>query len=323
MFRPLIFKRGVKTPTIDWKPIITSKSNVTEAAAQSKHPVFRKVMLSLMIAMPVISFGLGCWQVKRLDWKNNLIAKCEKQLAKAPLPTLPTDLDPEAVKDFEYRRFKLKGKFDYSQEMFLGPRIKNGMNGYLVVTPFLRSDGGDPILVERGWISKEKVIPSTREGNYLSHLALPTGEVEIEAFFRNMPARSNLQFEHENNTRQFFVPDVDAMAKQSGALPVYCQMIYDMKDHPEYKQKGFFEKFKKKDVDFDFEFQEFEFIKNGVPIGKVPIVTFSNNHLQYLITWFGVSAASSGLLIYSMYKMKKFKGAERIIEAKRSDMKKW
>lgn len=318
----LQFRRGVKTPTIDWKPIKSSTSNVTEAEMHTKHPLFRKFILGLMVTMPIITFGLGCWQVKRLVWKNELISRAEKMLARAPLTSLPPDLDPEAVKEFEFRRFKIKGKFNYDQEIFLGPRMKKGEVGYLVIVPFERSDGGKPILVERGWISKEKVIPETRENNYLSHLSRPKGEVEIEGFFRNMPKKSSLQFDHDSDARLFHVHDVETMAQQTGSLPIYCQLLYDLSDHPEYKSKSLMEKLvgSKKD-DFEMEYQEFEFIKNGVPIGTVPKVNFTNNHLQYLITWFGISLASTGLLIYSFIKMKKFKGAENLIKAKEKNMK--
>lgn len=325
-FKPLTFSRSVKTSIVDWKPIVSSTIDVQDAENKTKHKGFRKVLFSLMIAMPIVSFGLGCWQVKRLEWKRSLISKCESELAKAPLDSLPPNISPEAVKDFEFRRFKIKGSFDYSQEMFLGPRMKDGMTGYLLVTPFIRSDGGKPILVERGWISKEKVIPSARQGSYLDHLAMPQGEIEIEAFFRVMPERSSLQYEHENGSRLFFIPDVEAMAEQSGALPVYCQMIYDLGDHPEFKQKKLWTWFNKEDKevkidDFELQHQEFEFVKNGVPVAKIPKVNFTNNHLQYLVTWFGVSLASSCLLIYNLYKTRKLFSAEQMLKAKRDNMK--
>ena len=54
------------------------------------------------------------------------------------IPELPPNLDPSVIADFEYRRFKCRGRFDYDQEMFLGPRLKDGELGYLVVTPFIR-----------------------------------------------------------------------------------------------------------------------------------------------------------------------------------------
>lgn len=335
--------RSVKTSTLDWKPIKSSVTNLSKAENQAKSSGFRKSILGLMIAMPVISFCLGCWQVKRLDWKVNLIAKCEDSLAKPPLESLPAQLDPEVIPEFEYRRFKIKGRFNYDQEMFLGPRMKNGELGYLLITPFVRSSGGKPILIERGWIAKNKVVPNTRSSGYLSHLALPQGEVEIEAMFRIMPKRSRLQYEHEKGTRVFNIPDVETMAAESGSLPIYAQMVYSLHDKPEWigpdeKQQQDSQSWYKKlfngssstvhpdrlpesSDDYSLQFQEFEFAKQGVPIGTVPKVNFTNNHLQYLVTWFGVSIASSFLLGWSFYKKKMTGSAEKVLEAKRRNMK--
>lgn len=348
-------RRGVKTPTIDWKPIKSGTTSLKKKESDSKSPFVRKIFFGLMVAMPVISFGLGCWQVKRLQWKTTLIANAERELALEPLERLPPNLDPEAVKQFEYRRFKCKGHFDYSQEMFMGPRMKDGVVGYLVITPFVRSDGGKPILVERGWISKNKVVPATRKGGYLEHLALPEGEIEIEALFRNMPSKSSLQYDHTNGDRLFHIPDVEAMSKQSGALPVYCQMIYDLRDHVDWRKDvqnenesgtkgklliGLLFRGKEKEhsdkvddalfvaheatKDQTLRYQEFEFIDQGVPIAATPKVKFTNNHLQYLVTWFGLSLCSAGLLIYNIMNRRKYGSAEKIIAAKRREMgKKW
>ena len=340
--KPILATRNVITPNIDWKPIKSSVTNLAKAENQGKARVFRGVLLSLMIAMPVISFFLGCWQVKRLRWKVDLIKRAEHMLAEPPLEELPPVLDPSVIKDFEFRRFKVRGHFDYEQEMFLGPRIRNGEVGYLVVTPFNRASGGKPILVERGWIQKDLVIPERRSKGYLSHLALPQGEITIEGMLRVMPKRSGLQYEHEEGSRLFHVPDVEAMAAQSGTLPIYAQMMYSLKDQPDWvgpeatsgtpKTGWFF--FSKKapsqevdhlpssDIDSTLEWQEFEFYNEGVPIAAIPKVTFTNNHLQYLVTWFGVSLASTVLLLYTFVKKRGSKGADRIIQAKRDDMKK-
>lgn len=330
-------RRTVKTPTIDWKPLKSSVTNLTKAESQSRSSGFRKTLLGLMIAMPIISFGLGCWQVKRLRWKVGLIKNSEHMLAQEPLEGLPPNIDPSVIPQFEHRRFRIKGKFDYANEMFLGPRIRNGDQGYLIVTPFIRSDGGKPILIERGWIRKEMVIPSTRSSGYLSHLALPQGEITIEAMFRVMPKRSSLQFEHEEGSRVFYVPDVAAMAQQSGALPVYAQMMYSLKDQPwvgpdapKNTKKGwlFFsrkpqhEYLPQSDTDETLQYQEFEFANQGVPIAAIPKVSFTNNHFQYLVTWFGVSLASSVLLVVCFLRRKGSSSADKVVQAKLKDMKK-
>lgn len=39
----------------------------------------------LLAAMPVISFGLGTWQVYRLQWKKSLIQQLEDKTMKEPL----------------------------------------------------------------------------------------------------------------------------------------------------------------------------------------------------------------------------------------------
>ncbi|KAI3402708.2 SHY1 [Candida oxycetoniae] len=330
--------------------MVSIPGNLRTIAHQSKTPVFRKVVFGLMVAMPVVAFGLGCWQVQRLKWKTDLIAKCENNLAAPPFEELPETLNVAVINnEFDYRRFKCKGHFNYEQEMFLGPRMKDGAVGYLLVTPFVRSNGGKPILVERGWISKDKVVPSTRSSGYLSYLALPKGEIEIEALFRNMPQKSNLQFDHEPGAKLFNVIDVPAMANQSGSLPVYCQMIYDLSDHLEYlrgdSNNNTSNKFSNlwnslfpskltpeakdiafkaqhsNDTDKTLQYQEFEFVKEGVPIAAKPTIKFSNNHLQYLITWFGVSFASTVLLIYSTWKRKQYSSADKILAKKQKDMK--
>lgn len=341
--RHVTARRGVKTPTIDWKPIKSSVTNLAKAENQAKSPIFRKFILGLMVAMPVISFFLGCWQVKRLRWKVALISRSEHLLAEPPLEKLPPNIDPSVISEFEFRRFKVKGHFDYDKELFLGPRLKNGELGYLLITPFVRADGGEPILIERGWIQKEKVIPSRRSKGYLAHLAMPQGEIEIEAMFRTMPKKSSLQYDHEPGTKLFHIPDVEAMSKETGSLPVYAQMIYSLRDKPDWKSPeeaaessgnlrflGLFANKKThltdhipvSETDSTMEWQEFEFFNQGVPIGAIPKVSFTNNHMQYLITWFGVSIASTALLFYSFYKKKGTGSAEKVIEAKRKEMKK-
>lgn len=349
--KALRFLRSVKTSTLDWKPMKSKTTNLALKEIQERSPWLRKFFLGLMIAMPVVSFGLGCWQVQRLDWKTKLIARCEHAIALKP-GELPKDIDPSLIGDYEYRKVVLRGHFDYDNEMYLGPRFRDGEMGYLVVCPLIRSNGGEPILVERGWISKEKVIPSSREsGGYLQHLARPKGEIEVIAMLRVMPPKSYFQFSHEEGSRQFFIADVEAMAKQSGSLPVYCQAVYDLTDKPEWRSKEksneiegtnktggkWLNLFSKEESgtsnarymsDFEhqdatMEYQGFEFAKEGVPIGTIPKVNFKNNHVQYLVTWFGLSLFSGGLLIYSILKKGNAQGAEKMIEAKRKHMKNW
>lgn len=181
-----------------------------------------KLGLLVLAAIPVTAFFLGCWQVQRLGWKTDLIAKFEDRLIRDPLP-LPPQVDPDAIKDFDYRRVYARGKWRHDQEMLVGPRVLDGEDGYLVVTPLDRTDyfpgykKNTTILVCRGWIPKDKASKSARpEG-------LPQGEVIVEGLLRE-PWKKNM-FTPENNPKEskWYFPDVIQMAEYTGSQPVWIE----------------------------------------------------------------------------------------------------
>uniref|UniRef100_L2FYR1 SURF1-like protein n=1 Tax=Colletotrichum fructicola (strain Nara gc5) TaxID=1213859 RepID=L2FYR1_COLFN len=110
--------------------------------------------LIILALIPVTAFVLGTWQVQRLDWKTKLIAKYEDRL-----------------------------------EMLIGPRMWEGEQGYMVVTPLEREGDGTTVLVNRGWISKAMAEQGKRP-----------------------PDRW-----------EFFFPDVHQMAELTGSQPVWIE----------------------------------------------------------------------------------------------------
>jgi hypothetical protein len=66
------------------KNFITTKIN-KNIFIKHKENKYKLIILSLF---PIASFGLGCWQVQRLDWKVKLIDDYEDRLNKPPI-TLP------------------------------------------------------------------------------------------------------------------------------------------------------------------------------------------------------------------------------------------
>ena len=102
-----------------------------------------------------------------------MIAKYEDRIVREPLP-LPPRVDPSVVHEFDYRRIYATGRLRHDQEMLIGPRMREGQDGFIVITPLERGEGQSTVLVNRGWISKKMADRKSRpEG-------LPRGEASAE-----------------------------------------------------------------------------------------------------------------------------------------------
>lgn len=177
--------------------------------------------LIILGIIPFTAFCLGCWQVQRLGWKADLIARFEDRLTFPPLE-LPLRIDASAVKDFDYRRVWARGVLRHDQEMLIGPRMLDGEEGYTVVTPLERKDGQgntSKILCCRGWIQKDTVKHWYRKQNG----ALPEGEVEIEGLLRVPPKRNMFTPTNVPEEGKWFFPDVEQMAEWSGSQPIWVE----------------------------------------------------------------------------------------------------
>ncbi|KAL8925609.1 MAG: hypothetical protein Q9172_002179 [Xanthocarpia lactea] len=172
--------------------------------------------LIILALIPITAFALGTWQVLRLGWKTELIAKFEDRLIKPPLP-LPPRIDPEAIKDFDYRKIYTTGQLCHEQEMLIGPRMHDGNDGFLVVTPLERQDGGSTVLVNRGWIPRNKKAQADRREG------IPSGQVTVEGLLRE-PWKKNL-FTPDNRPElgEFYFPDVKQMAELTGSEAVWIE----------------------------------------------------------------------------------------------------
>lgn len=306
----LLARRTNIHSSFDWKPI-KGKDN-----DQPKPSITRYIFLSLLIAMPIVTFYLGTWQLRRLKWKNNLVATSEDRLT-YPAVQLPKNINPDDAEDLQYRRYLVTGKFDHSKEVFVGPKVLYGERGYQVFTPLIRSDGGAPILIERGFVVDEKILPPRRK---LQHLSLPMHEVTVEVILKKINEKSSLVLSKvDPDSRVWHVVDVPEMTEATGCLPIHAQALVDLRDHPiETKtiteDKPWWKIWRRAKTHNETqlqplnpndtqEFSLYQLLKAGVPLGRPASIDFKNNHLQYLVTWYGLSFASS-ILLYLVLKKK-------------------
>ncbi|EGE09557.1 COX1 assembly protein [Trichophyton equinum CBS 127.97] len=273
--------RRAHTPAEDpnWTSIVDNPAKLVRTGGKHGYG------LIILAIIPVTAFALGTWQVQRLEWKSNLIAKFEDRLIKPPLP-LPPVVNPDSVEDFEYRRVYAKGRLRHDKEMLIGPRMHEGKDGYLVVTPLERGDGESTILVNRGWIAKSLERQSERREG------LPQEEVVVEGLLRS-PWKKNM-FTPDNKPEEgkFYFPDVKQMAELTGSQPVWIEetMVQDILSMYTREDKG-------------------------IPIGRAAEVNLRNNHAQYIFTWYGLSLATA-IMLWMVVKKRPNEAVRRVRQNK-------
>ena len=115
-------------------------------SSRSQKPWYRSPTTLVLGFIPIFTFGLGYWQIKRLKWKVALIEELEDKLSRDPL-RLPRNINIDVLPEFDFRLVSVRGTFDHARTMFVGPRVREGVMGYHVVVPFRRSEGGGMVLL--------------------------------------------------------------------------------------------------------------------------------------------------------------------------------
>src|ERR1700747_1368166 len=95
---------------------------------------FRPQFWPTLFTAPVLALllALGCWQIERLFWKQELIAQRQGALAGGA---------GLAARGMEFRHVTDEGVFLNDKEIFLGATSEAGAQGYQVLTPLLEPDG--------------------------------------------------------------------------------------------------------------------------------------------------------------------------------------
>lgn len=152
-----------------------------------------------------ILLSLGFWQVRRLAWKEDVIAAIAAKIDAAPVPlsSLP---DPRAAEDL-YRPVTVSGQTTGEELLVLSGKKGEGA-GYEVIAGFETEDGRR-ILIDRGFIGE-------------AGRGLPRAPVTLEVTGNlHWPDESD-RFTPPPDPRSglWFVRDVPAMAEKLNTAPV-------------------------------------------------------------------------------------------------------
>jgi surfeit locus 1 family protein len=107
------------------------------------------ILSILAVSFAAVSISLGFWQLRRLAARrvaNDLITS-RRFAAEVPLDSVPPDT---AMAHF--RRVRVRGAYDYPNEIVLTLRGRNGSPGVNILTPIRHGGNDTAVLVNRGWV---------------------------------------------------------------------------------------------------------------------------------------------------------------------------
>lgn len=220
------------------------------------------------VAGVAILIGLGVWQLDRKVWKENLIARLETRLARAPEDLPPREswgrLNPDGN---EYTRVIFPAEFLPGEETLVytaGSAFRPDVQGpgYWVFAP-ARLAGGSIVLVDRGFVPLDRKDPATRAQG------APAGSIEIVGVMRWPETRGLFTPDDDPKTNVWYLRDPKAMAaakKWDAAAPFYIE-------------------------------QESPVPPGGWPKPGKLSVSLPDDHLQYALTWFGLALGLAGVYV--------------------------
>lgn len=156
-----------------------------------------RVVLIVATALASVGFVALCvWQVQRLGWKQDLIARVEQRLVAAPVPPPAA----EVGKQDEYRRLRLHGRFEPGEARVQATTALGG--GYWVLAP-LRLVDGRVVLVNRGFVPPAQAPAQP-----------PAGPVELLGLLRLTEPHGGPLRDNDPAAGRWYSRDVAGIASQ-------------------------------------------------------------------------------------------------------------
>ncbi|MDS9469103.1 SURF1 family protein [Paracoccus sp. MBLB3053] len=229
----------------------------SRAASQGPRGPRSRLAWALMalasVAGVVVLLGLGIWQVQRLAWKTDLIARVEARLDAEAVPAPgPSSWSLINASADEYRRVSLAGNYLFEDEVLVKAVTGQG-SGFWVMTPLVTADGW------AAWINRG-FVPDDRRS--VDDRVSPEGTQELSGLLRITQPGGAFLRANDPAGKRWYSRDVEALSATFG-----------VSDHAPY----FIDADRGDDA-------------SALPLGGLTVVSFRNNHLSYALTWFAMAA---------------------------------
>lgn len=236
-------------------PDPASEGIATDRRARTQSPWSIALGAALVVAF-VGFIALGVWQLQRMTWKQALIERVDARVTAEPVAPPPRAAWGGVSEEGDaYRRVILSGRFVDVPEVRTQAVTALGA-GHWLLAP-LRTDGGDIVLVNRGFVPQgaEAAPP-------------PAGAVTVIGLLRTSEPVGGFLRRNDPVAGRWYSRDVDAIAR-ARALPAADVAPYFV--------------------------DAFSTAGPGVatdarwPRAGMTVVRFRDSHLSYALTWFGMA----------------------------------
>lgn len=208
------------------------------------------IAFGLLLATAFIGFcALGIWQAQRLHWKRALVERVDARIHAEPVAT-PTraEWNTVTVESHEYLRVNVEGHWLGGPDTQVQAVTELGP-GWWLLSP-LRTDAGDVVLVNRGFVAKGAEVAPPLAGDAASVTGLLRMTEPDGGFLRDNDPASNRWYSRD-------VQAIVAARRLASAAPYFIDAEADGGD--------------------------------DWPRGGLTVVKFRDSHLSYAITWFGMA----------------------------------
>ncbi len=228
-----------------------------------------------LVLVPValaILVSLGTWQVNRLHWKEALLADIQERSTAAPVDVAELERLLTAGEAVDYRHATATGRYLNDKERHFLATFQ-GQSGFYLYTPLELADGRY-LFVNRGFVPYDRKDPATRPESLIEGEQTVTGLGRAE--LTEKP--SSLVPDNDEAANIFYWKDRTRMAASV--------------DLPAERVLPFF-------LDADSTP-----VAGGLPKGGVTQIDLPNNHLQYVVTWYGLAFALVAVVLAGVIRRK-------------------
>lgn len=211
----------------------------------------------LMLCGVAILCTLGTWQVQRLFWKQDVLAKLEAEYVRdaSQIPLSADDFKESAEDSNEivFTRGTISGHYLNDKAVKISPKVFEKEIGVHLVTPFELEGGKAVVLVNRGWMPLDHNSADVRE---------VTGQVKLVGMIRSAPQANIFTPANVPEKYQWYIVNVAEIAKAGSLEGVLPKIFY---------------------------LEELENMHGIYPLVQSGRPEIANNHGQYAVFWFSMA----------------------------------